>query len=177
MRGLRRFFRHGDDPHFLSTERVDAMTTTTKTSPASAAANTTAAAKGKASKAATPPTAAGDAKAPAKATTKAKPKKPATRAKQGGQKASKAGKPKPDAKPKAAKRPSGLDAAARVLAESKEPMGVREIVKVAFAKGYWKSDGQTPHATIYSSLIREIAAKGKDARFKKTGRGRFTVNK
>jgi len=35
-------------------------------------------------------------------------------------------------------------------------MNVREIVKVAFEKGYWHSDGQTPHATIYSAIIREI---------------------
>ena len=76
-----------------------------------------------------------------------------------------------------AKRPSGLDAAARVLAESAEPMGVKEIVEVAFAKGYWKSNGQTPHATIYSAMIREIATKGKDSRFTKVDRGRFAVNK
>jgi hypothetical protein len=55
-------------------------------------------------------------------------------------------------------------------------MGVKEIVKVAFEKGYWKSDGATPWATIYSAIIRKIATKGKDARFKKTDRGKFTVN-
>ncbi|NLX54413.1 MAG: hypothetical protein GXY58_04810 [Planctomycetaceae bacterium] len=103
----------------------------------------------------------------------------------GGKKRSKTAK---DAKPRKAanrakrdeakaKRPSGLDAAARVLAESAEPMGVKEIVEVAFAKGYWKSDGQTPHATIYSAMIREIATKGEDSRFKKVDRGRFAVNK
>ena len=75
-----------------------------------------------------------------------------------------------------AKKPSGLDAAARVLAESKEPMTCREIVETAFEKGYWKSDGKTPHATVYSAIIREIAAKGKDARFKKAERGKFVIN-
>ena len=123
-------------------------------------------AKGHAAKPATPkatksPTAATGAKRPSKATTKAKPKKAATRAKQG---------------EKGGKKPSGLDAAARVLAESKEPMGVKEIVEVAFAKGYWKSDGKTPHATVYSAIIREIAAKGKESRFKKVDRGRFAAN-
>ena len=93
-------------------------------------------------------------------TTKAKPKKAATRAKQGDQKA---------------RKPSSLDAAARLLAESKEPMGVREIVKVAFEKGYWKSGGKTPHATVYSAIIREIAAKGDKARFKRVGRGKFAL--
>jgi len=48
---------------------------------------------------------------------------------------------------------------------------------VAFEKGYWKSDGATPWATIYSAMIREIAAKGKESRFKKVDRGRFAVNK
>ena len=119
--------------------------------------------KGKAAKkATTSPTAAKGGKKTAKASTKAKPKRGATRAKQGDQKA---------------KRSSGLDAAARVLAESKEPMGVREIVDVAFEKGYWKSGGKTPHATVYSAIIREISAKGKQSRFKKVDRGRFTVNR
>jgi len=48
---------------------------------------------------------------------------------------------------------------------------------VAFEKGYWKSGGKTPHATVYSAMIREVAAKGKDSRFKKVDRGRFTVNR
>jgi len=109
----------------------------------------------------TPPVATG-AKAPAKAAQKAKDAKAATRAKQGQQKA---------------KRPSGLDAAARVLAESKKPLNAKEIVEAAFAKGYWKSKGATPHATIYSAVIREITAKGKNARFKKAGRGKFKTNK
>ena len=121
-----------------------------------------AAKKGKPAKKATKtPTAAKGGKRKAKASTKAKPKRGATRAKRGEQKA---------------KKPSGLDAAARVLAESKEPMGVREIVEVAFKKGYWKSAGKTPWATVYSAMIREIATRGKDARFKKVDRGRFTVN-
>jgi hypothetical protein len=73
-----------------------------------------------------------------------------------------------------AKRPSGLDAAARVLAESGEPMGVKEIVGVAAQKGYWKSPGgKTPHATVYSAIIREIATKGSESRFRKVERGKF----
>lgn len=77
----------------------------------------------------------------------------ATRARQGGQRA---------------KRISGLDAAAKALAEAKEPMICRQIVEVAFENGYWKSNGQTPHATIYSAMISQIAANGKQARFKRT---------
>ncbi len=41
-------------------------------------------------------------------------------------------------------------------------------------KGYWKSPGGlTPHATLYSAIIREIKVKGKEARFKKADRGKF----
>ena len=115
-----------------------------------------------AQKATNSPTAATGAKKGDKATTKAKPEKAATRAKQGEQKA---------------KKPGGLDAAARVLAEAKEPMTCRDIVDAAFARGYWKSGGRTPHATIYSAMHREIAAKGKQSRFKKAGRGKFAINR
>jgi hypothetical protein len=45
-------------------------------------------------------------------------------------------------------------------------------------KGYWTSPGgKTPAATLYSSILREIGTKGKDARFKKTERGKFAISK
>ena len=72
---------------------------------------------------------------------------------------------------------SALDAAAKVLGETKEPMTTREMIGVMAAKGYWKSPGgATPHATLYSAILRELVAKGKDARFKKTERGHFAAN-
>ena len=72
------------------------------------------------------------------------------------------------------KRMSGLDAAAKVLAESGEPMTAKEMIEAAESKGYWKSPGgKTPHATVYSAIIREIATKAGEARFRKTDRGRF----
>ncbi len=53
-------------------------------------------------------------------------------------------------------------------------MTCRQIVEVAAEKGYWKSPGgKTPHATLYSAMIREIATKGAEARFRKTERGKF----
>ena len=70
---------------------------------------------------------------------------------------------------------SGLDAAAKVLDEADEPLRCKEIVERMLAKGYWKTDGETPAATIYTAILREIRAKGKDARFKKTDRGLFTT--
>jgi hypothetical protein len=54
-------------------------------------------------------------------------------------------------------------------------MSAKQIVEAAIGKGLWQSKGATPHATIYSAMIREIAAKGEDARFKKVDRGRFAA--
>jgi len=44
------------------------------------------------------------------------------------------------------------------------------------AKGLWKTSGKTPAATLYAAIIREIAAKGKEARFRKVGRGQFELS-
>jgi len=127
----------------------------------------------------------GDAKSGGKVTSSkgkqaASPKDAQTKAKSAGKpaqmttaKASPAKKAKTD-KPK---KPSGLDAAAQVLAEAKEPMRCKDMVETMIAKGLWSSSGKTPHATIYAAIIREIAGKGDQSRFKKTDRGLFTINK
>lgn len=79
---------------------------------------------------------------------------------------------------KADGRLSALDAVAKVLVESSEPMTTKEMVEAMGAKGYWNSPGgQTPAATLYSAILREIQRKGKDSRFKKTDRGRFALAK
>jgi hypothetical protein len=82
---------------------------------------------------------------------------------------------KAPAEPKA-KKTSGLDAAAQVLKDAGAPMNAKAMVDTMLAKGMWKTGGKTPASTIYAAIIREIATKGKDARFKKTERGLFTVN-
>jgi hypothetical protein len=70
-----------------------------------------------------------------------------------------------------------LDAAAKVLGEKKEPMTTKEMIEAMAAKGYWSSpNGQTPAATLYSAILREIKTKGKESRFKKADRGLFGVN-
>ena len=76
-----------------------------------------------------------------------------------------------------AKRTSGLDAAAQVLAEAKEPLNCKEMVERMMAKGYWSSNGKTPAATIYAAMTREIAANGDATRFVKIERGKFTLAK
>lgn len=74
-----------------------------------------------------------------------------------------------------AKRPSGLDAAALVLREAKAPMSAPELVAAMLERGLWRTGGKTPAATIYAAMIREITAKGSEARFTKVERGRFTA--
>jgi hypothetical protein len=69
---------------------------------------------------------------------------------------------------------SCLNAAAKVLVEKGEPMTCKEMIEEMAAKGYWTTPGgKTPHATLYSSIAREIRDKGKDSRFKKADRGKF----
>ena len=95
---------------------------------------------------------------------------------------SKAAKTKP-AKPRKSKatgetkikKLSALDAAAKVLEESAEPLNTQQMIEAMSANGYWTSPGgRTPDATLYSAISREIKTKGKDSRFKKTDRGLFT---
>jgi hypothetical protein len=108
--------------------------------------------------------------------TKKAPKKPAAKAsKAKGAKSAPAKKAKP--KSDKAKKLSALDAAAQVLAASKEPMNTKEMIDAMATKGLWTSPGgATPHATLYSAITREIGAKGKEARFKKTELGHFAAN-
>jgi hypothetical protein len=74
----------------------------------------------------------------------------------------------------APKKPSALDAAAKVLAEEMRPMGTQELIGLMAAKGYWTSPGgKTPAATLFSAILRELGTKGEAARFVKVGKGQF----
>jgi hypothetical protein len=87
-----------------------------------------------------------------------------------------AGEPKP--RKKAERKDgtmSGLDAAAKVLADAGEPLGCKTIVERAIEKGYWKTGGKTPAATVYAAILREIQKKGSASRFAKADRGMFTL--
>jgi hypothetical protein len=49
-------------------------------------------------------------------------------------------------------------------------MGCKELIE-----GLWKSPGgQTPWATLHAAIAREITKKGKESRFRKAQRGKFT---
>ncbi len=85
---------------------------------------------------------------------------------------------KREPKPAATKRTSALDAAAQVIADAKVPMRAKEMIAEMETTGLWKSPGgKTPEATLYAAIIREIAAKGEKARFKKHERGVFVAGK
>ncbi len=74
------------------------------------------------------------------------------------------------------KKVSALDAAAKVLGEKGEPMNCQEMIAAMAEKGYWKSaNGQTPAATLYSGMLREINTKAKESRFVKAERGKFAL--
>jgi restriction system protein len=66
-----------------------------------------------------------------------------------------------------------LDAAAKVLVLAGRPMNTKDMVEKMLADGLWKTGGKTPASTIYAAILREVRAKGKDARFRKTDRGLF----
>jgi len=81
-------------------------------------------------------------------------------------------------KPAKAPPPSALQSAALVLAEAPiEGMSAKAMVEAMAARGLWTSPGgKTPEATVYAGILREIGRKGKAARFRKVGRGRFVLN-
>ncbi|MBL8757817.1 MAG: winged helix-turn-helix domain-containing protein [Phycisphaerae bacterium] len=94
--------------------------------------------------------------------------------------APRAAKPAKPPKPITPKRVSLLDAAATVLAGAKEPMMAKEIVAEVLSRGLWSTKGETPEATLYAAMIREIANKksaGGGPRFKKVDRGLFIARK
>ena len=67
-------------------------------------------------------------------------------------------------------------AAAKVLAEEGRPMKCKEMIEAMGTRGYWNSPaGQTPWATLYSALLREINAKKDASRFRKVEAGKFAL--
>jgi len=78
-------------------------------------------------------------------------------------------------KPARPGKTSGLDAAAKVLAEAGEPLSCKQIVERVLAAGLWTTQGRTPTQTIYSAVSREIQNKGETARFRKADPGKFEL--
>jgi short subunit dehydrogenase-like uncharacterized protein len=105
------------------------------------------------------------------ATTKKQPAKKPTAKKATVAKA----KPKP-APAAPAKKFSQIAAALAVLKTATEPMTTKAMIEAMTERGLWTSPGgKTPSATLYASLIRELAKKGDAARFVKAAPGRFAA--
>lgn len=86
----------------------------------------------------------------------------------------KAGKPAKDTGEK--KGMSLLDAAVKVLGQTKKPLTSKEIVEKATEKGYWvPGAGLTPWDTVKAAMLTEIAKKGKESRFAKPKPGKYTL--
>jgi len=70
-----------------------------------------------------------------------------------------------------------VDAAIQVMKEVDEPMNTKRMVELISERDLWQPSraGKTPHATLYSAILREIRDKGDDSRFEKVERGKFTL--
>jgi short subunit dehydrogenase-like uncharacterized protein len=87
-------------------------------------------------------------------------------------KAGKKAKAKPDA---GDKKLSAINAAYKVLAETGKAMNCQELITAMTEKKIWSSPGGlTPHATLYSAILRELKAKG-ESRFRKVEKGKFSA--
>lgn len=77
-------------------------------------------------------------------------------------------------KEKVSEKTSALDAAAEVLKQTGKPMRCQEMIAEMGIQDLWKSlRGKTPHATLYSAILREIENCRDKSRFKKVDRGQF----
>lgn len=73
------------------------------------------------------------------------------------------------------KKLSCVKAALQVLESSGEPMNAQEMITAMVEQNLWESPGgKTPHATLYSAILRDLK-RGDESRFVKIERGRFTV--
>ena len=77
--------------------------------------------------------------------------------------------------PTAPTKMSQIQAAMAVLKKARKPMGCKEMVEAMEAQGLWSTPGgKTPHATLYASILRDVA-RGDEARFAKVDRGQFKL--
>ena len=84
-------------------------------------------------------------------------------------------KPEPVVKKIVLVRLNLLDAAHKVLSETKKAMTTREIVAACNENGYWTSSAATPWATLNAALNHDIAANGTLSRFVKKERGLYSL--
>ena len=63
-----------------------------------------------------------------------------------------------------------------ILKEAKKPLHTDEITKIALQKGWLKTAGITPEATMNAQLVVDTNKNGSQSLFKKTGPSTFAVN-
>ena len=72
------------------------------------------------------------------------------------------------------KKLSLLSAALEVLKSDDAALTTKQMVEAAKTRNLWTPGaGKTPEQTLYSAIMREIKAKGEQARFVKDARGHF----
>jgi restriction system protein len=70
---------------------------------------------------------------------------------------------------------SGLSAVERLLIEAGTPLNYLDITKQIIQRGFWKTEGKTPEATINAQLAVDIQKHGCDSRFQRTEPGVFAL--
>lgn len=68
------------------------------------------------------------------------------------------------------------DIAYQILKEGDKPLHSKEITKIALERGWLKTAGKTPEATMNAQLVVDINSKGELSRFKKAGPSIFALN-
>lgn len=70
---------------------------------------------------------------------------------------------------------SWLEAIKKVLAESDSPLHYTEIAEYILSRGYYKTDGATPSATVNAQISSSIKHEAEKSPFIRVGRGIFTL--
>jgi restriction system protein len=70
---------------------------------------------------------------------------------------------------------TALAATEHVLTEAGEPLNYREITCRILDRELWKTSGKTPDATLRALIYTDIASRGPDSRFQRSGNGTFAL--
>ena len=70
---------------------------------------------------------------------------------------------------------SWREAIAKVLAEANAPLHYSEISEKILSRGYYKTDGATPSATVNAQISSSIKHEGDESPFLRVGKGTFSL--
>ena len=71
---------------------------------------------------------------------------------------------------------NALSAIEQVLADAGEPLHYTEITRRVLDRGLWRTDGQTPEATVNAQLTIHLKKHGTKARIRRVGSGMYELN-